>query len=105
MGIQDRRKESSLWWCFLPGLPNGSLWEFCFYRRIRYRSTECLDFFEEVLAESLGDECDGGSFGEAAASEEEELLRIGCAHGGRVAAADIVGFNFERGKRKGFDIG
>ena len=66
--------------------------------------SECLDFFEEVLAESLGDETDGGWFGEATASEEEELLRIGCAHGGRMAAADIVSFDFERGESGSFDV-
>jgi len=66
--------------------------------------SECSDFFEEVLAESLGDECDGGSFGEATASEEEELLRIGCAHGGRMAAADIISFDFERRERRCFDV-
>lgn len=52
-------------------------------------------FFEEVTAEALGDERGGSGFGESAVSEKEELLRIGRAHGGCVAAADIIGFDFE----------
>ena len=66
--------------------------------------SECSDFFEEVLTESLGDETDGSVFGEAAASEKEELLRIGRAHGGGVATADIISFDFERRERRCFDI-
>ena len=66
--------------------------------------SECSDFFDVVLAESVGGECDGGSCGEATASEEEELLRIGCAHGGRMAAADIISFDFERRERRCFDV-
>ena len=66
--------------------------------------SECPDFFEEVVAESLGDETDGSWFGEAAASEKEELLRIGRAHGGGVATADIISFDFERRERRCFDI-
>lgn len=58
-------------------------------------NTEDAHFFEEVIAESSGDERGGSGFGESAASEKEELLRIGRAHGGCVAAADIIGFDFE----------